>query len=232
MQIALVVPNDLGPIYAETRMDRFPVEPCNTVSNLGFLLVVVLTLRRMRGRRWNRLPVTGLALLIIATGFVGGSLYHATRALDLWRLLDVMPILLAVLLASVYFWYAVLGGLWRVLLVLLPVILGYRWLLASPAAESLDGIAHGYIFLALLVLLPAILHCALRRGVHARLLAGAGLCFLLAFACRELDETAALRLLPMGTHFLWHLLGAGATGFAVAYLLEVECERLPEYDDA
>lgn len=174
------VPNDLGPLYTETRMDRLPVEPFNTASNLAFLLVILLLLRRLRRNGWRRHGVTLLALAIVAAGFVGGTLYHATRACDLWRLLDVTPIVLVVLLASVYFLYAVLGGLLRVLLVLMPAIWGFRWWAAS--ADGADpAIAFGYIFLALLVIVPATLHCASRGWRHGRLLLLAAASFALAF---------------------------------------------------
>ena len=35
------MPNDNGPIYVETLMGRFPVEPWNTYSNLLFLALIV-----------------------------------------------------------------------------------------------------------------------------------------------------------------------------------------------
>jgi hemolysin III len=218
------LPNDLGPIYAETRMDRFPVEPFNTASNLAFLLVILLLARRLRRAGWRGHEVTLLALAIIAVGFVGGTLYHATRACDLWRLLDVMPIVLVVLLASVYFLHAVLGGLLRVLLVLLPVLWGYRWWVAASAYEADPPIAFGYIFLALLVIVPAALHCGLRGWRHGRLLLLAAASFALAFVCREADAAAVSRLLPMGSHFVWHLGGASASFFALSYLMASESE--------
>lgn len=217
------VPNDLGPLYTETRMDRLPVEPFNTASNLAFLLVILLLLRRLRRNGWRRHGVTLLALAIVAAGFVGGTLYHATRACDLWRLLDVTPIVLVVLLASVYFLYAVLGGLLRVLLVLMPAIWGFRWWAAS--ADGADpAIAFGYIFLALLVIVPATLHCASRGWRHGRLLLLAAASFALAFFCREADAAIVSRLLPMGSHFVWHLGGAAAAYFALAYLMAAESE--------
>ena len=43
------MPNDRGPIYLETLMGRFPVEPWNTFSNLLFLALIVFWFLRVRG---------------------------------------------------------------------------------------------------------------------------------------------------------------------------------------
>ena len=88
------VPNDLGPLYTETRMDRLPVEPFNTASNLAFLLVILLLLRRLRRNGWRGHGVTLLALAIVAAGFVLTVRVlrtHVSRAYDLEIHLRVEP---------------------------------------------------------------------------------------------------------------------------------------------
>ena len=47
------MPRDQGPIYLETVMGRFPVEPWNTASNLLFLAIIVFWYVRVRGEVRN-----------------------------------------------------------------------------------------------------------------------------------------------------------------------------------
>ena len=94
---------DFGPTYFETNLDRFPVEPFNTYSNLIFLFILLFFCWRTRGD-FRSFPASVLALPILCVGFVGGTLFHATRSYPLWLYMDFVPIALLVVLASLYFW--------------------------------------------------------------------------------------------------------------------------------
>lgn len=95
-------PNDTGPVYAETLAGRFPVEPFNTLSNLVFLFILVYW-----GVRVYKQPgehrFLAWCLPVLGIGWVGGTLFHATRSHEVWLLMDWVPILLLCFAAVVYF---------------------------------------------------------------------------------------------------------------------------------
>ena len=132
-------------------------------------------------------------------------MYHASRSANLWLFMDFIPITVLALLAAYHFWRGVVHSrLLAGVLVLTPA-------LAVRAARSVfDAGAHhlhislGYIGLAVTILLPAVLYCRGRGWREGWFLAAAFVSFAGAITFRIADSAA---LLPMGTHFLWHLLG-------------------------
>ncbi|MCB0360512.1 MAG: hypothetical protein KDD44_12775, partial [Bdellovibrionales bacterium] len=81
------LPTDGGPIYAETELSRLVVEPWSTVSNFALLLVLAFFIDRMR-RAMRYPPFLVVLLILLASSFVGGTIYHATRSSRVWLLLD------------------------------------------------------------------------------------------------------------------------------------------------
>lgn len=215
-----MLPHDFGPIYRETDMSRFPVEPWNTASNLIFLLLIVYYARRTRfdGRTH---PLIVISLPILLVGFAGGTVYHAARSHPLWLYLDFMPIFVLALLASCHFWGELLKSTVRAVLValaLFALVSLVRKALHVPAGLA---ISVGYSMLALLIVAPALLVARAQawKDVHLVLLAVGA--FLAAVACRTADAALGKTFLPMGTHWLWHLLG----GCAVYFLIEFVYRR-------
>lgn len=206
-------PGDFGPIYTETDLSRFPVEPFNTYSNLVFLAVFLIFARRT-GLNVKRHPLLVLGLPVLLVGFVGGTVFHATRSANIWLVLDFVPIMILTLFAGMYFWTDVLGSVWKAALAMpLPPV-------AMSALRSLFpfdrqvSISLGYTGLALAIILPAVLHCRKRGGHGAVYLIAAGCSFVLAITFRMIDR---LEIVPVGTHFLWHLLGGISTYLVMQY---------------
>ena len=211
-------PNDFGPLYTETLMGRFPVEPWNTCSNFAFLAIIIYWIRKT-GLNYRRFPLLAAALPILTIGFLGGTIYHATRGHPLWLILDFGPILLLTLLAAFYFWQQLTGKIWLAfILLLLPPLLVRGIPSAFTALTLHHKIALGYIGLAFSIILPALLYC---RKLHWRGLTQLCACliaFALAITARQLDSTSGAALLPMGSHFLWHLWGALATHLLISFI--------------
>jgi hemolysin III len=107
---------DFGPIYAETNLSRFPAEPWNTCSNVAFLTLLIYWAWRTR-LALRQYPLIVGSLPVLLVGFIGGSLYNATRASSLWLILDFVPIFILTLSAAIWFWYKLIGN--RLLAVLL-----------------------------------------------------------------------------------------------------------------
>ena len=222
--LAQVQVRDHGPLYAETDLARFPVEPANTFSNLIFLALLLYA--------WRRLARTGLVsvfytvvLILLGLGWVGGTAYHATRSSAVWLALDFVPIALLCGLAAARLigwlsparrrWYA-----WGIAPGLGLVWLLGGWLLPRPLA-----INTGYALLGLLVALPAVMHCAEAGWARARLLGGALGAFAVALGFRRLDAWLIADHPRLGTHFLWHLCGGLAAWCLLLYLLRAEEDR-------
>lgn len=215
---------DHGPIYRETRPDRFPVEPWAMASNLVFLLLALYWARRIR-RHWRSHPMIAVALPILLIGWIGGTIYHATRSHPVWLLLDWMPIALLLWLAGATLWWRLTGcrGL-AVALGILPFFLS--GLLMSRRLPLHWRITCNYALMGLTLTVPAVWHCARRYPRGWRWLAGAAAAFATALLFRQWDLTAP-DFLPMGTHFLWHVFGAVAAFCVFGYLV-TDAERTGE----
>lgn len=205
---------DHGPVYAETDLSRFIVEPWNAASCLLFFGIVLYWAVKLRGR-WGRHKLLTAMLPILTVGAVGGTVYHAFRSHRIWLFLDWVPIVTIGLVASIYLWSRVLRRRGLAILVI-PVVFGIQRLNFLYAPRRL-AINVSYAVLAAAILLPATVVLARTRFRGGWLiLAGFG-SFGLAIASRVLDAQLT-RLLPMGTHFLWHIFGAAATFFGFQYI--------------
>jgi hemolysin III len=220
MENNMIQPSDFGPIYAETLFGRFPVEPWNTFSNLIFILVFIHFFQKIQ-QQPRRYPITFVSLMILLVGFIGGTIYHATRSHNIWLFLDFMPIGVLVLLGTLFFWRKLTGSLWKALLLLILTLGASRLLSYLLITERHVRISFGYIMMAVVILLPAFLlsrklswkgRCSLIKAVVS--FSGAVLC--------RIGDASWGKVLPMGTHFIWHILGGIATYYLFSFLLMVE----------
>lgn len=221
---------DGGPIYRETPTDPtaaggWAVEPWNATTATVFVLIAVAWMLRLRGR-YRRFPFVTACLPVLLAGGVGGTLYHAYRSRQAYFLLDVIPISLLGLAGAIYLAVR-LGrgvGAGKVILVTLGVLVGYIAVNAVlfnviPTEFPTVTISLSYASLAVVILIPLFVTLA-RTGFRNAGLVYAGLaCFALALVCRLVDPVSPL---PMGTHWLWHLFGAGCTAFVVEYFYRLE----------
>lgn len=209
-------PNDTGPLYAETLAGRFPVEPFNTLSNLIFFFTLVYW-----GVRVYKKPedhrFLAYALPVLAVGWLGGTVYHATRSHEIWLLMDWVPILLLCFAAVLYFIFKLIRPLKYRLLVLAAVMLfslGLRWLpVPGEYMLTID-----YAISAITVLTPIIWYLKRTDWVHGSWVLAAVICFGIALVFRYLD--ARQQLLDIGTHWLWHLFGGISVFMMFKYIYE------------
>jgi hypothetical protein len=220
-----VEPNDQGPVYRETDMSRMPVEPWSTFSNLIFLAVFIYFAFKTKFS-YRKFPMLVIFLSILLIGWIGGTVYHATRSHNIWLMLDYMPIMFIILMASIYFWREVVGK-WILVFTftLLPIII-YRLIYEVLTLPHSISISIGYSVMALIVVIPLILHCVYRNPKAWKFLAGALISFAIAITFRILDEHSGITL-AMGTHFLWHLFGGSCCFFMFYYIYESEKIKIP-----
>lgn len=199
-------------------MGRFPVEPWNTYSNVFFVVLLVYLAVRTR-LSFARYPLVVISLPILCVGIVGGTLYHATRSNNLWLRMDYMPIMILCLLAALYFWKELFRGFVPALIAVLALFLAIRapWFIAALPTAFKIGI--GYTGMALVLILPAFLLSRREQWFGLKHLLGAVTAFAIAITCRFMDQGIGSELLPMGTHWLWHIFGALSVYFMFTYLI-------------
>lgn len=222
---------DGGLPYAETDLAAAIKEPWNTASLLPFALIIgywVWRLELGRGGAWRQQAFLTAALPLIALSLVGGVLYHATRSAALWLVMDWLPIALLLMALAVQQWLRALPARWGLgrwaLALGLPLALVLLSGALMRAALPLQArINLNYALLALAALLPIGLRLWQAGGRHGGWVLAALACFGAAVACRAADR-ALLDVLPMGTHWLWHLGGAAATACLTQYVYRSEAD--------
>ncbi|QTN37706.1 hypothetical protein HZ996_00665 [Cryomorphaceae bacterium] len=205
-------PVDGGPIYFETNFDQWIVEPYNTLTAAAFLGVCLYWAYRVY-RPEFRGHFLQYVLPILAIGGIGGTLYHGFRNHAVWIFMDWVPILILTVLASVYFMWKVTGKWWKASLFVLGlfVLTGLSPLMvADQYASSIS-----YFFMAVMVLLPTLLFLRQRDWAYIGYVGGATLAFGMALTARIIDPQG---LLPMGTHFLWHIFGALSGSLMIGFI--------------
>jgi hypothetical protein len=190
-------------LYCERLDQSFWAEPVNALSNAAFLLAAGLVLLHVRKQAPQDLAAIALAGLIAVIG-IGSFLFHTFA--NYWSMMaDVLPIAIFIygyfLLAMRRFLH--LGWMPAALLTLGFIAAS---LFVAPLMEPLIGRSAGY--------LPGLIAIFLVGGlVRSRqpeavpLLFGAGLVFTVSLTFRTIDQDVC-HVIPVGTHFLWHILNA------------------------
>ncbi len=219
LEEAVFHPLDMGPVYKETLMGRLPVEPWNTFSNIVFLAVVAYWSLRVYPRAKEHLFLA-CALPVLLVGFIGGTLYHALRDAEVWLWMDWLPILLLCFSCTILF--ARRAGLpWIRLIPLLALPFLLRWMMTAILGWSPTVVLNvEYAVIGSAVLAPLLLHLHTRSWRRLDRVSLAVACFGLALAFRSLDSHWLVSWMPMGTHWLWHLLGGLAVHFLMGYIFQ------------
>jgi hypothetical protein len=196
--------------YCERLDAGYWAEPVNAATNAAFLIAAAVMGWRVRGAG---LPLATALVWVLAAIGVGSYLFH-THAQVWSALADVGPILLFILIyiyaANRHFWG--LSRLWSALGV--AAFFPYAAALV-PLFQMVPrlGSSAGYAPVPLLILGYA---AALRRRLPevARGLAiGAGL-LIASLAFRTLDGPLC-GVVPVGTHFMWHVLNGAMLGWMI-----------------
>ena len=198
--------------YCERVHTGITGEPLNTASNLAYILAAWLLYRN-----WRQLEESEPAYLIFITLLtllgMGSMAFHALPA-QLTLLLDVVPIFMLMLFFCCLIQIRLLHhSLTRIIPALL-ILLGSTVYL-STFGEILNGS---------LMYLPALLYCVLaivllKNVCRIEQLTLAVTLLIAALIVRTIDNGLCAHL-PVGTHFLWHLLTAAACYIAASSVLE------------
>ncbi len=214
---------DGGPLYTETNLDRFIAEPWNAVTSLAFLIPAVYWLWKVRMdiRKYPIMVISGVLLFI---GGTGSTLFHGLRSSRALIMMDYLPMAMATMAVSCFFWYKVLYQKWYwVASIVVPAwvirIQLFEWLNHHDATNLAYFLTGTMIFLPMLLVLSNTKWFKTEDAVLA--LSG----FAISLFFRQIDAWDP-PLTPIGTHFLWHLFGAWGSFYLAKYLYALS--NLPE----
>jgi hypothetical protein len=189
-------------IYCERLSADFWAEPVNALTNLAFVVAAMAGWLLYR-RYPSAASASAWLLMLVAVIGVGSFLFH-TFATAWAAAADVLPILVFQL---GYLWvYGRQVIQWRTTTGLVAVAL---FITAVTVSGQFSEIANGslaYAPAAVVMVLLAIFHSRTAHTSPHTLLIAAGV-FLASLTFRTLDE-AICTAIPVGTHFLWHLLNS------------------------
>jgi hypothetical protein len=200
-------------VYCERVGPGLLAEPLNAVSNASFLFAAWAAW--VLARRTGTLSVGVRALIALAASVGIGSILWHTYPTSLTLILDIVPILIFVI------WY-----IW----LYTRDVIGMRSLfaVASVAAFMLgtflvlpfSHVLHGALVYSpglMVALVLGVFQAAERMVARFTLLAAAGV-YMAALFFRTIDNEVCT-VLPIGTHFLWHILIGVVTYLAMRSLI-------------
>jgi hypothetical protein len=189
--------------YCERMAPGLWAEPINAISNAAFFAAAAVGLLTLR-RRGGSDPAAVALIAIVATIGIGSFLFHIFA--NQWSVVaDVAPIML-----FIYFYLGLalrrfFGFGWPVAIGALVLFFALSWAIEAVLSPFLGGSAAYVPPLGAMAAVGAALSVR-RHAAAALVLAAAGL-FLISLTLRTLDQPLC-DLIPVGTHWLWHLLNA------------------------
>jgi hypothetical protein len=196
--------------YCERLQQAFWAEPLNAVTNIGFVVAALYGFLIWRRGPGSDVGVFLLSLLALCVG-AGSFLFHtlATRGA---ALADVIPIGLFIILGFVLVLRRLIGLGWIAAIAATMVFLAASPDIAERAAP-LFGSSAAYIppLAALLGIGAGLALFGVPAGGAILI---AGLVFLVSLIARMADHPLC-ETIPIGTHFVWHLLNAAVLALVI-----------------
>lgn len=204
--------SDMGPVYYETNLEHLNhlvVEPFNAFSSLAMSLSAVLIWVLLLKKNYEDHPFLAYVFTpLIFIGGIGSTLFHASRSTQFFLLMDWLPVLILTIFLSLFYWYKIYPK-WFFILVMVFVILFAR---ALPALfiKGSAAINISYFISGILILIPMVVFMVNNHFQYWKYIVYSILALLISLYFRYADDYESL-ILPMGTHWLWHIFsGVGA----------------------
>ena len=214
---------DLGPVYHETHLNRLIVEPFNAVSSLTMSIAALLIWFLLIRKDYRSHPFLAYVYVpLIFIGGIGSTIYHAFRASPLFLYMDVLPVLLLSILLSLFYWYKVYPN-WFFLFFMAVMIVLARGL-PVMFLKGADAINVSYLLSGLLIIIPLAVFMYRTRFAGWQNVFYSVTALLLALLFRYIDNFDHL-ILPMGTHWLWHVFSGIGVWFFGVYIFRTSEPR-------
>lgn len=190
--------------YCERLEPGLFAEPVNAVTNFAFIIAAIIAFVKFDTRRF---PITVTLTIILCIIGIGSLLFH-TFANRITVIMDVTPIVLFVLTYLFATNRYGVGMKWLPALGVTALFFPYSWLAVSVISALFPwiGSSAGYAPIALLILAYSIFLWR-RWPIFAKDLAIGFALLAVSISFRWLDEPIC-NLVPLGTHFIWHILNA------------------------
>lgn len=214
---------DGGPVYAETDLSRFIVEPWNAASSLLIVVPAIYMIVKLWGR-FRQFPFLSYCIPLLILGGMGSTIFHAFRASPFFLVMDILPTFILTLSIGIYFWVKVLPQWWQMFFIVIPGIMINFLLFNLDIFSSHTTINVSYGLRGIIVFLPALILLYQTKMAKSGFLIGAIALFILSLIFREWDAHT-FSFLPMGTHFLWHAFSGLGAFFLAEYLYFVSYFR-------
>ncbi len=207
---------DLGPVYHETHLNRLIVEPFNAVSSLSMSVAALMILVLLIKKDYRTYPFLSYVYVpLIFIGGIGSTIYHAFRASPLFLYMDVLPVLLLSILLSLFYWYKVYSNWFFLFFMAILIVLSRG--LPVMFLKGADAINVSYLLSGLLIIMPLTIFMYRNRFVNWQNVLYSVVALLLALVFRYMDDFDN-PLLPMGTHWLWHVFSGVGVWFLGVYI--------------
>ncbi len=202
--------------YCERVGELFLSEPLNLVSSLAFFVSALLVYKLYKNKKVTGFGYWPLFYLLILIG-IGSSLWHCFRN-SYTLALDAMPVFIFLLLFIYLLLRKLLNSSFKAFMFVVAFFLfqvGVSYLFPQILNGSVRHVVNAVVFITLGSLIYK-RNPLLRKDIVLAL-------SLYAFAIifRSIDNQVCLSF-PVGTHFLWHILNATASYFAIKILLNVK----------
>lgn len=218
------LPQDGGPVYAETDMSGWIAEPWNAISSLALVIPAIYWAIRLR-KNWRKYAFIYYSVPLLIAGGSGSMLYHASRESTWLLYLDVLPTAILTVSVGVYFWWKLLKKWLYVLSIVVPVTLFRIYLLVYHTSEASVNLS--YFLAGVAIFLPVILYLHRHNYHYLRSFVISVSCLSISLVLREADHWFA-QWIPIGSHFLWHILSGIGAWYLAQYLFLLQKEELDE----
>ncbi len=218
-----LIPSDGGPIYAETDLSAFFSEPWNAISSLAIALPSVYWAFRLK---WNikDFPFLFFLMPLLFLGGTGSLLFHAFRASPLLLWMDVLPTAIVTLSVSVFFWDKILPQRWQVAFVVFPLTF-LRYTNVFYFFEGQTAINVGYFIAGFLIFFPVLFYLIKHNFKYLKPILISVIALSLSLVFRRIDYTVA-ELIPMGSHFLWHIFSGIGAFYLAQYIYLIRKDEI------
>jgi hypothetical protein len=209
---------DSGPLYTETNLSNFIVEPWNAATSLAFLLPAIYWayfLRKDYKEYWFLIYCS----ILLFIGGTGSTLFHALRSSKFLITLDFLPMAIATFSICIYFWHKLLKKWHWVLLIVLPFF-ALRYLIFNHLGHH-NSINASYFLSGVLFFIPLLLLLFKNDWQNSTFALASLVSFVVSLFFRQIDAYDP-PLFSIGTHFLWHLFGALGAHFIAVYIYKLE----------
>lgn len=193
-----------GPLYCETFLNTtniFPIEPINVLTSLVPVVAGLLAFWWLRRQGSTDKVAYTLAVLAALTG-LGSVLWHGLRT-NLALTLDVLPGLLY-FLTLLFFWPCRLKNRWwsyGVIMGLFTSVFALAYILpdASRNGPPLS------LFVSVAIFASGLLYLTYHKNRQAFLWGAVMIVAALIAATSRTVDLSTCEIVPVGTHFLWHI---------------------------